>query len=149
MIFVRRFFAYFIDVLPITLLSVAFFWFFRDLEPAFYNYIANKSDVQVRLDFQLVKIQVREFASLLCLIYFIIFECSGSLNTFGKHACGIRVVQLDGSNITLKQSLKRNSLKFFSVLIIGLGFLYPLFNKERLFLHDKMSGTRVIRRSQL
>tara|TARA_Y100001956_G_scaffold70346_1_gene74273 strand:- start:1900 stop:2361 length:462 start_codon:yes stop_codon:yes gene_type:complete len=137
----RRFFAYLIDMLPIFSLTFAFFWFFMGYDVIFTGFLDGTID---REEFYPHRNQVRDFSALLCFIYFVIFECRGGFNTVGKSALKIKVVNKDGGNITLWQSCERNFLKFFSVAIMGLGFLYVFFNKERLFLHDKIAGTRLI-----
>ena len=55
----------------------------------------------------------------------------------------LRIVRTDGQPLSLKQAC----LRFFLALIgVGLGFgiLWALFDRERLFWHDRMAGTKVV-----
>ncbi|MEF1183591.1 RDD family protein [Vibrio sinaloensis] len=141
----RRFFAYLIDVLPIFFITFGFFWFFMGYDIIFKGFLDGTIE---RTEFYPHRNQVRDFSALLCFIYFVIFECRGGFNTVGKSALKIQVVDKEGGDISLWQSCERNFLKFFTVATVGLGFLYVFFNKDRLFLHDKIAGTRLIALSE-
>jgi len=64
--------------------------------------------------------------------------------TLGKMLFNLKVVQADGEPI----SGLRSFLRFFSYLLsaipLGLGFLFPAFQKEKRALHDLACGTKVI-----
>jgi uncharacterized RDD family membrane protein YckC len=51
-------------------------------------------------------------------------------------------VQIVGANF--KSASMRFFAAIFSWLIFGLGFIYMLFNQQKLSLHDKISGTYLI-----
>lgn len=140
----KRFVAYLIDIIPITVITVMFFWFFMGFDVAFHDYIINKENIEIRKHFLEVRNQARDTAAILCFFYFVVFEYRVCVNTLGKFSCGLQVISIDGKRVTLMQSLLRNTTKLFSALTI-LAFLYPLFNKNRTFLHDKVAGTRVIK----
>jgi uncharacterized RDD family membrane protein YckC len=55
------------------------------------------------------------------------------------------VKQNNGENITQKQAFIRFVLAIVSFSIVGLGFVYQLFNKNNLTFHDKYSNTRLIK----
>ncbi|MGR5078942.1 RDD family protein [Photobacterium swingsii] len=140
---IRRLLAYILDVIPITIFVTAYFWYFQGFNETFTLFIENQRDLTVKAMFLEERNVIRNFASILCIVYFVIFEGSNTKNTLGKSILRIRVEDADGNELTYKQSLSRNIAKFLSILPGGLGLLYPLFNKERLFLHEKISKTRV------
>ena len=65
--------------------------------------------------------------------------------TLGMQAWRIRVVQNDGTAITAVQSGIRFILAIISFLILGMGYLYILINPQKAAMHDKFSGTKVVR----
>jgi uncharacterized RDD family membrane protein YckC len=56
----------------------------------------------------------------------------------------LRLVGAAGARISLRQALLRYALAWPSVLLGGLGILYAPFDRERQFLHDRISGTCVV-----
>ncbi len=76
--------------------------------------------------------------------YNILFTASSWQATPGKRHCNMRVVNADGSKLTLKQSAIRHASSGISTIIAWLGFLPVLFTKERTALHDMICQTRVI-----
>jgi len=65
--------------------------------------------------------------------------------TLGMKAWKFQVKQNNGENITQKQAFIRFVLAIVSFSIVGLGFVYQLFNKNNLAFHDKYSNTRLIK----
>lgn len=65
--------------------------------------------------------------------------------TLGMKAWKFRVQQDNGELITHKQALIRFILSVVSLWMMGLGFVYQLFDKENLAFHDKFSKTRLMR----
>jgi len=62
--------------------------------------------------------------------------------TLGMRAWKFEIIQKDGLNITQKQSLIRFLLSIISLL--GIGFIFQLFNPHKLPLHDYYSKTYLI-----
>ena len=62
--------------------------------------------------------------------------------TLGMRAWKFEIIQKDGSNVTQKQSLIRFLLAIISLL--GIGFIFQLFNQNKLPLHDYYSKTYLI-----
>ncbi|HYC49378.1 MAG TPA: RDD family protein [Burkholderiales bacterium] len=54
----------------------------------------------------------------------------------------VRLVSRDGAPITLRQALLRY---IAALLLFGVSFLWALFDREGQFLHDRLTGTRVVR----
>ena len=65
--------------------------------------------------------------------------------TLGMKAWKFQVEQNNCENITQKQAFIRFVLAIVSFSIVGLGFVYQLFNKNNLAFHDKYSNTRLIK----
>lgn len=75
-------------------------------------------------------------------VYFIGYWLHGG-QTLPMKTWHLRIVRTDGQPLGLKQAC----LRFLLALIgVGLGFgiLWALFDRERLFWHDRMTGTKVV-----
>ncbi len=64
--------------------------------------------------------------------------------TLGMRAWRLRVVSGDGGPIRPRQALARFGWALPSLLLLGLGLLWVLVDKERLAWHDRLSGTRLV-----
>ena len=62
--------------------------------------------------------------------------------TLGMRAWKFEIIQKDGSHVTHKQSIIRFLLATISLL--GIGFIFQLFNQHKLPLHDYYSKTYLI-----
>jgi uncharacterized RDD family membrane protein YckC len=76
-------------------------------------------------------------------IYFA-YQWSLSGKTIGMALLGIRVVRTDGTPIGPRQAVIRTLTLPLSFLILGLGFLGILTNRDRHALHDRLAGTAVV-----
>ncbi len=56
----------------------------------------------------------------------------------------IKLVSASGASLTNRQILMRYSLAWPSLFACGFGILWALFDSERQFLHDRLSGTRLV-----
>lgn len=56
----------------------------------------------------------------------------------------LRVVTLDGAPLTWRHALARYGLALAGTLLAGTGFLWALVDREGLFLHDRLAGTKII-----
>jgi uncharacterized RDD family membrane protein YckC len=63
--------------------------------------------------------------------------------TLGMQVWKIRVLTRDGETPGYRQCLIRFAMATVSTLAFGLGFIWMYFNKERLTLHDIVSGSHV------
>jgi len=57
----------------------------------------------------------------------------------------IRLVNQNGGRLTFKQSALRFALALVGLLLVGAGFWWALFDRDRQFLHDRIAGTRLVR----
>jgi uncharacterized RDD family membrane protein YckC len=64
--------------------------------------------------------------------------------SFGMYVLGLRVVRADGTEITPGQGVVRALAFPLSFLLLGLGFLGILLQRERRALHDLIAGTAVV-----
>lgn len=65
--------------------------------------------------------------------------------SIGKMLTGIRIVKSDGSAVSSSRIVVRHLIGYpLTVLTLGLGFLFSVFNGKGRALHDYLSGTTVI-----
>lgn len=57
----------------------------------------------------------------------------------------IRLVDLAGDTISLKQAALRFALALVGLMLAGAGFWWALFDRDRQFLHDRIARTRLVR----
>lgn len=57
----------------------------------------------------------------------------------------MRIVDHAGRPLTAQRALMRYGFALLTVLTVGAGFLWAYIDRDRQFLHDRLSGTRVIR----
>jgi len=65
--------------------------------------------------------------------------------TLGMRPWRLKVVAAGNGNISWRQALVRMFAAMLSWLLLGAGWLWILFDREQLALHDRLSGTRMIR----
>ena len=90
----------------------------------------------------------RQILALIAIIIweFVYFAYQWSLGgkTIGMAVLGIRVVATDGDPITPRQAVIRTLTLPLSFLLLGLGFIGILLNKDRHALHDRLAKTVVV-----
>jgi uncharacterized RDD family membrane protein YckC len=64
--------------------------------------------------------------------------------TFGKMACGLRVVTPEGENISYLRALGRHFAEMLSGIIMLIGYIMAAFDDEKRALHDRICETRVV-----
>jgi len=69
---------------------------------------------------------------------------SRSGRTLGMQSWGLRAETSDGQIPSVGQASIRFSASILSWLPVGLGFLWQLWDKEKLTWHDRISGTRLM-----
>lgn len=65
--------------------------------------------------------------------------------TIGGIILGLKVVRADGKPMDWITAVVRALACFFSLIVIGLGFLWIAFDREKQGWHDKIAGTVVVR----
>jgi len=95
-----------------------------------------------------VNLASRQIVALVAIIIweFVYFAYQWSLagKTMGMALLGIRVVATDGDPITPRQAVIRTLALPLSFLLLGLGFIGILLNKDRHALHDRLAKTVVV-----
>jgi uncharacterized RDD family membrane protein YckC len=64
--------------------------------------------------------------------------------TLGMKTWRVRVETLDGKAISYQQTLIRATVAILSAGLLGLGFLWSLFDKEKRTWHDMVSKSRLV-----
>ncbi|MDO9281386.1 MAG: RDD family protein [Methylotenera sp.] len=64
--------------------------------------------------------------------------------TLAMQAWNMKVVNQENKTLTLNQALIRYMLATLSLLLCGAGFLWAIFDREHLFLHDRLLRNRII-----
>ncbi len=140
----KRFIAYFLDIVPITLTVCAVFYFFLGFDVVLGNFRENSFSTEARIDFLTQRNYIRNITLLCFIIYCTIMESTSRQGTFGKQIVGIIVVNKEGQRMSFDESIKRNSSKVLSALVFGLGFIWILFSKKKQGWHDLIAKTFVI-----
>ncbi len=78
----------------------------------------------------------------LALFYIYFWKARGQ--TLGMQTWKIQTLNQAGENLNLTQCCLRFFFATLSVLCLGAGFIWILFDRQRLAWHDRASGTRVI-----
>lgn len=79
-------------------------------------------------------------------LYYIYFLTRHNGQTPGKAALGIRIVKLNGAQLTAWDAILRNIIGYYlSGLFFVLGYLWALWDERRQGWHDKLAGTVVIK----
>jgi uncharacterized RDD family membrane protein YckC len=92
-------------------------------------------------------ISVVVFSVLLLMNYFVysLFFITASNQTIGMMITDLRVVGIDKRRPSMTQLATRCCCHLLSLLGLGIGLIWSLFNRESLCLHDRLSKTRVVR----
>ena len=77
---------------------------------------------------------------------FVYFAYSWSVGgkTIGMAVLGVRVVRADGRDVEPRQAIIRTLALPLSILLLGLGFIGILLQREHRALHDLIAGTAVV-----
>ena len=57
----------------------------------------------------------------------------------------LRLVASDAGPVTLRRALLRYAIALIGLALLGAGFFWALVDRNRMFLHDRMAGTRIVR----
>jgi uncharacterized RDD family membrane protein YckC len=75
--------------------------------------------------------------------YFIGFW-SRSGQTLAMKTWRIALVSSSGAGVSAAQALQRYLFALAGTALLGAGFLWALFDRDRRFLHDRLAGTRLV-----
>lgn len=143
--FWKRAAAYWIDVIPLTLLIFLLYYFVLDFDKVLSTYFADPTNIDSRLTFLSMRNEIRDLTFVIWILYAAAAEGSALQGTFGKKILGIQVVDREGERIGFGRSILRNLAKILSMIPFGLGFLWAAFSKEKRGWHDYIARTYVVR----
>ncbi len=63
--------------------------------------------------------------------------------TLAMQTWRIQLLRLDGNPLSLGQAVRRYLIASFSLMFFGLAFLWAIFDREGLYLHDRFTGSRL------
>ena len=92
----------------------------------------------------IVKTLYQFYLLAICFFFYAGFWVRGG-QTLGLRTWRMKLVRDDGGPITWAIALKRFVLAWLSLLCLGLGFLWVIYDRDKLAWHDRLSGTRLIR----
>lgn len=70
--------------------------------------------------------------------------CWSRGRTLAMQAWRIRLVDANGGPVSLAQAVRRYVWASLGLLLGGAGFLWALLDRDHLFLHDRLAGTRLV-----
>jgi uncharacterized RDD family membrane protein YckC len=115
--------------------------------PGAWNHISHQTRME---DWELLDQNTRRLAWLVALgfgwLYGAGLECSRAQATIGKRWVGIMVTDAGGARVSFLRATGRYAAKYLSALPCFLGFIMALFGSRNLALHDRLAGTRVVKR---
>jgi len=91
-------------------------------------------------------LNIAGIVQLLITVVYNIFFIYKTGSTIGKRLLRIQVVNLEYENVSLKQVIIRETIgKFLSNILLTLGYIWVLIDKNRQAWHDKLAGTYVVK----
>jgi uncharacterized RDD family membrane protein YckC len=79
----------------------------------------------------------------ICFFFYAGFWVRGG-QTLGLRTWRLKLVNNNGGPMTWAVAFKRFAFAWVSLLCLGLGFLWIMFDRDRLAWHDRWSGTRLV-----
>ena len=80
---------------------------------------------------------------LVLMIYFVWCWLHGG-QTLPMKTWKLRIISTDGDALRPLQAIFRYLLAWPSILILGIGIFWALFDKDKQFLHDRIAGSRIV-----
>ncbi len=134
--FWRRFWAYMLDEIVLDFVSI----FVYGAAIVIVRYVSPEIEDPVKA------LLIPQIAAntIIKAFYFIYFHgLTGQ--TVGKLALGIKVVKRDGDTIGFARATVRYFSSIISMLCVGLGFVWIVFDDRKQGWHDKMAGSFVVK----
>jgi uncharacterized RDD family membrane protein YckC len=89
-------------------------------------------------------LRLHEWFLLVWVVYHIVFW-SWKGTTIGGIVVGLKIVRTDGRPLNFAVALVRCLASFFSLAVLGLGFLWAGWSPDKQSWHDKIAGTLVVK----
>lgn len=106
------------------------------LTASFIAVIMAKEPLRYRLYFQ--------FYLFFCLLGYFAISWHYSGQTIAMRAWRLRLVTFNNQPLRLSRCLLRFTLAFAGLSLGGVGFLWAFFDRDRLFLHDRLGQTKIV-----
>jgi uncharacterized RDD family membrane protein YckC len=84
----------------------------------------------------------RFYLLFVCGLYFVWFWRHGG-QTLAMRTWRIRLVDASGRQVSRRVAWLRYGYAVAGLLALGLGFLWALWDRDKMFLHDRLAGTRL------
>lgn len=94
-------------------------------------------------DAALVRLALQLFLPALCGVYYIWQWLHGG-QTLPMKTWRVKLIARDGGPLTVRHGLYRYLFALAGFALLGSGFLWALFDRDRQFLHDRLAGTKII-----
>lgn len=143
--FGQRLGAYLVDIIPIILFLNIIIYLAYGINPLDSEDRVVELGGQEYYQSKILRSLVRYLSFFIWILYCSVMEASSYNGTFGKRMLGIRVVDPMGEQLSLGNAIQRNLFKIISYLPLGLGFLWPLFDKQNRSWHDMLAKTFVVK----
>jgi uncharacterized RDD family membrane protein YckC len=134
--FVSRLIAYVIDLAVISIIAVGTTWF--------VNMVQDTLAIRALIENDATRFVLGGLAVLLLSGIYFVFFWTLMGQTPGKMVMGVRVVTLDGGQLSLGRSIRRVFGYLLSALVLYVGFIWIIIDNRRQGWHDKLAGTCVI-----
>lgn len=99
--------------------------------------------VQSLLPQPVAHLLLQVYLLLVCGCYFVYCWSHGG-QTLPMKTWRLKIVMRDGTALGRTHAVLRYMLAIVSTVCAGLGFLWPLIDRERQYLHDRIAGTRIV-----
>lgn len=76
--------------------------------------------------------------------FYFIYCWVKSGQTLAMQTWRIKLLGFDGKTLSLGQAVRRYVIASFSLMFFGLGFVWALFDREGLYLHDRLTGGNLV-----
>jgi uncharacterized RDD family membrane protein YckC len=108
--------------------------------------VAGQSSSGELLEIPWIKLVFQLYLFLVSALFYLWFWTHGG-QTLGLKVWKLKVVDQNLSELNMKKAALRLAWATVTCLPFGFGYLWALFNKERLTLYDHLSGTRLVQLS--
>lgn len=136
-----RFVAYLIDLIPVMAVVFGLGLALGTTQDVIAHFGATNPDE--RLEFLRARNVLRDLSLLAYVLLAAAVEASPLQATPGKLATHLRPLDNFGQPLTARRSIARNLLKFLSILPLGLGLWWAIFDRRNRCLHDVLTGSYV------
>lgn len=100
--------------------------------------------LEAHLGFPHVRPLYQSYLALVAGTYFVWQWVRGG-QTLAMKTWRLRLVARGGNAVTIRQATLRYAAALAGLAVFGAGFVWALFDRDGLFLHDRIAGTRIMR----